>query len=310
MIVPLMTKNVDDDVPVFGHVPVMADEVLEYLNPGEGKIFVDGTLGCGGHSLAIAERLGASGCLIGIDRDINALEIARQKLSAVPAKCHFIHQDFRHIDQVLDDLGIDQVDGILLDLGVSSIQLDNPQRGFSLRADGPLDMRMDQESYISAYDLINSLSEREISAIIRDFGQERFSSRIAHALINARMEHPIETTRELRKIVLRAIPNGRARQRIHPATRTFQAFRIAVNRELESLNEALNKCAELLRSGGRIGVIAFHSLEDKIVKEKFKALAKEGRMSLVVKKPLTPNERESSGNPRSRSARFRVAEKM
>ncbi len=310
MIVPLMKKNEDDNVPEFGHISVMADEVLEYLNPCEGKVFVDGTLGLAGHSRAMAERLGKTGTLIGIDRDTDALEIARQKLEGVEATCHLVHQDFRHIDQVLDQLGIDQVDGILLDLGVSSLQLDNPQRGFSLRADGPLDMRMDQESYISAYDLINSLSEREISAILRDFGQERFSSRIAHALIKARMEHPIETTKELRKIVLRAIPNGRSRQRIHPATRTFQAFRIAVNRELESLSEALNKCAELLGVGGRIGVIAFHSLEDKIVKEKFRALAKEDRVSLVVKKPLRPKDCESSDNPRARSARFRVAEKI
>jgi len=236
--------------------------------------------------------------------------LAKERLSGCSPQCEFVHDDFRNIDRILDRAGIKAVDGILLDLGISSFQMDDAQRGFSLRGEGPLDMRMNQDSYISAYDLVNSLSEKEIAQILRDYGEERWHNRIARHLVEQRGRNPIATTKDLSDAVMRAIPHGRAWQKIHPATRTFQAFRIAVNRELESLEVALNKCLAYLKSGGRIVVISFHSLEDRIVKQKFRSSAQLGQVSLVVKKPVCPTEKEISENPRARSARLRVAEKI
>lgn len=291
------------------HIPVMLNEVIEYLQPKPGHIIVDGTLGLGGHAEVIADIIGPQGQLIGIDRDAQALEQARENLKKYRDRCHFVHRDYRYMDKILETLNIQKVDGVLLDLGLSSFQLDNPERGFSFRNDGPLDMRMDQDSPLSAFDLVNSLSEKEISSILKEFGQERWHQRIARYVVHQRSQKPIETTKELSDIVLRAMPHGKKREKIHPATRTFQAVRIAVNRELEGLEEALDKCTDVLKIGARIAVIAFHSLEDRIVKQKFRSLAKCGNLNLVVKKPLRPGEGEAGVNPRARSARLRIAER-
>jgi len=289
------------------HIPVMPDEVREGLNLSAGAVYVDGTTGCGGHARMICSALKGDVRLIGIDRDRSSLDVARAQLADYQDRVTLVHDDFRNIDRVLSGLAISQADGILLDVGISSFQLDNPERGFSHRSDGPLDMRMDQESFISAYDLINSLSEREISLILKNYGEERFHHRIAHFLVSRR---PIQSTQELSDIVLQAMPARFHHQRIHPATRTFQAFRIAVNRELEALEIALDKAANLLKPGGRMCVISFHSLEDRIVKLKFRALARDGQAELVTKKPLRPTEEEIQRNPRSRSARLRVLKKV
>jgi 16S rRNA (cytosine1402-N4)-methyltransferase len=291
------------------HIPVMLNEVVSYLKPKPGNLFVDGTLGLGGHAEVILDLIGAQGRLIGIDRDAQALDIAQKKLINRLGRCDLVHENYCNLDKILTRLGIQQVDGILLDLGLSSFQLDNPLRGFGFREEGPLDMRMDQNSPITALDLVNGLSEKEISTILKDFGQERWHYRIARFLVAQRSKKPIETTKELSDVVLRAMPRYANREKIHPATRTFQAFRIAVNRELEELEEALEKCVSCLKVGGRIGVIAFHSLEDRIVKHQFRNLATARQLSLVVKKPLRPSEGEIQMNPRARSARLRIAER-
>jgi 16S rRNA (cytosine1402-N4)-methyltransferase len=291
------------------HIPVMLREVMTYLNLKEKDVVVDGTVGLGGHAEAILKRIGPQGRLVGIDRDARSLQMARQRLNPYLVQCDLVQEDFRNIHQVVRDLGLRQVDAILLDLGISSYQLNDPQRGFSFQSDGPLDMRMDQSSPVSAFDLVNSLSEKEISAVLRDCGEERWHNRIARFIVIQRSQSPIETTRELREVVLRAQPHSARREKIHPATRTFQAFRIAVNRELESLEIALEKCVDLLNVGGRMAVIAFHSLEDRIVKNTFRALSRSGRITLIVKKPLRPDEEEIVQNPRSRSARLRIIQR-
>ena len=293
-----------------GHTPVMLKEVIEFLRLPAGGCLVDCTLGLGGHAEAAASALGEKGRIIGIDRDSDSLEVARQRLDKQPVRCDFVHEDFRKIDRILQDLGAARVDGMLFDLGISSFQMDNPERGFSLMSEGPLDMRMDQESAFSAYDLINSLSEKELSSILKVYGEERLHNRIARFLVAERGQHPIESTRDLKDIVLKALPARYKRQKIHPATRTFQAFRIAVNRELESLEIALDKCMGFLQPGARLAVISFHSLEDRIVKHKFRLLSQKGLLNIVTKKPLRPSDEEVQHNPRARSARLRVAERM
>lgn len=291
------------------HLPVMAREVEEFLNPQAGGCFLDGTLGLAGHSALIAQKIGSSGRLIALDKDQKALALARKKLSTFTGKVDLVHSDFRDFDVVLKKLGVDAVDGMLFDLGISSFQLDAPERGFSFRSEGPLDMRMNQDALTSAADIINTLQEEDLANVIFTFGEERFSRRIAKAIVQYRARKKIETTKELEEIIFTSVPVSYRRQKIHPATRTFQAIRIAVNRELESLQLVMDKCADYLKEGGRIGVISFHSLEDRIVKEKFKSLAKSGIMTLIVKKPLRPSDDEIKSNPRARSARFRVAER-
>jgi len=307
-----MTKFEEEaDIVDWKHTPVMVDEVIEYLMPQINGVYIDGTLGLGSHAKAILNRIGPNGTLIGIDRDAQSLTIAKEELEKFKGQCHFVHDDYRHMDKILSDLNIKDVDGILLDLGVSSYQLDDPSRGFSIKEDGPLDMRMDQDSHISAYDLVNSLSESELSNILRDFGQERWHHRIARQLVKERARNPINTTKELSQIILKAMPSNRQkRNRIHPATRAFQAFRIAVNRELESIEEVIDQCMDALNVGGRLVVIAFHSLEDRIVKHTFRAINKEGSGRALFKKPLRPSEKEAEDNPRARSARLRVCEKI
>jgi len=292
------------------HKPVMAQEVASFLNLKPQACFVDCTLGLGGHAGLIAGQLGPQGCLVGIDRDKESLAIAEENLSRLSCQKTFVHDDFRHLDMILRSLNITKVDGVLMDLGISSYQLEDSSRGFSFKADGPLDMRINQDSFVSAYDLINSLSEREISIILKNYGEERWHHRIARFLVEQRAKSPIQTTRELREAVLRAMPRSQKRQKIDPATRTFQAFRIAVNRELESLDLALSQIPKLLNTGARLCVIAFHSLEDRIVKQKMRAFSGQQLMNLVVKKPLRPTEKECTQNPRARSARLRVAERI
>ncbi len=293
------------------HKPVMLNEVLSMLNLKDGMVVLDATLGLGGHAAGIAEKIMPHGRLVGIEKDDDALSLARENLKPFGKRCFFVHDDFRNLDKVLEVCNISSVDSVLFDLGVSSLQLDDAARGFSFRADGPLDMRMDRNNFISAYDLLNTLTEEEISSILWKFGQERFSYRIARAIVSSRHKAPISSTKQLADLVVRALPyKARFHHRIHPATRTFQALRIAVNRELDALDEALKKAALFLNRRGRICVISFHSLEDKIVKENFRQLAKTGRYRLVVKKILLPSEEEVRDNPRSRSAKMRVIERI
>jgi len=294
------------------HTPVMLKEVLDYLNLRPGLTIVDATVGTGGHSLAILERIGCEGRLIGIDRDAESLDIARERLKDYSGNSEFVYGNFSDINNILKDLNVERIDGILFDLGISSFQLQNAERGFSFQSEGPLDMRLDRSSYISAYDLLNNLNEEEISNLLWTFGQERWHNRIAHILVKERERHPISTTLELSNIVINAIPDRyrRYHYRIHPATRTFQAVRIAVNRELESLEQALTKSIGLLRKTARISVISFHSLEDRVVKLTFRKFASLGLIRIITPKPLTPTQSEIEENPRSRSAKLRVAQRL
>lgn len=292
------------------HTPVMLQETLSYLNLKNGMTVVDCTLGLGGHALSICEKIAPRGRLIGIDKDEESLAIAKDRLKNFSKNCVFVNDDFRNFDKVLDQAHVNGADAVLFDLGVSSFQLDNPARGFSIKNEGPLDMRMDRKSFISAYDLLNNLTEEELSSILWRFGQERFSHRLAHSFVEARDKAPLSSTKQLAELVVRAMPVKARFQRIHPATRTFQALRIAVNRELDALEEALRKSALYLNKGGRICVISFHSLEDKIVKENFKELFKTQRFRLVFKKILRPSEEEIEDNVRSRSAKMRVIERI
>lgn len=297
------------------HIPVMLNEVLSYLNLSPGKIIVDATIGTGGHSKAILDNILPGGKLIGIDRDQESLAITRERLREFSGSCEFIHGNFVDIDTVLENLGnlgVKKIDGVLFDLGVSSFQLEDPQRGFSFQNEGPLDMRLDRNSYISAYDLVNNLTEEEISTLLWNFGQERWHNRIAHLLVKEREKQPISTTLQLANIVVRSIPpQYRYRHyRIHPATRTFLGLRIAVNRELETLETAINKTITTLERGARICVISFHSLEDRIVKLSFRHAASWGLIKIITPKPLTSTHAETGLNPSSRSSKLRVAEKV
>jgi len=293
------------------HIPVMAQEVIKNLQLKKGALIVDGTCGMGGHSRLIMEHIMPGGRLICIDRDETALVFAREQLSQWGSACEFIHGNFMDIERLVHGLGVGKVDGIIFDLGISSFQLDDASRGFSFQKEGPLDMRMDTDSYISAYDLVNNLNEEEISELLWTFGQERWSRRIARALVQERDRYPISSTAQLAEIVSRAQP-ARYRHsysRIHPATRTFQALRIAVNRELEALEGGLDGAIGLLNREARLCVISFHSLEDRIVKWKFRKLAASGILEIVTPKPLTPQPDEIQTNPRSRSAKMRVAQR-
>ena len=305
----LETQNVMGDEQYY-HEPVLLQEVISFLTPHSGQTFIDGTLGLGGHAKEILELIGATGFLYAFDRDLASQEKAKKNLALYQEQIEFIHSDFRHIQTEMRKRKVHDVDGILLDLGISSYQLDNPARGFSLRFDGPLDMRLDKENPLSAFELVNSLSVEELTRIIRDYGEERWAERIAKGIAYARHEQPIKTTFQLADVVLRSIPKKRNWTKIHPATRTFQAVRIAVNQELESIDVALARCVDLLHSGGRLVVIAFHSLEDRIVKHQFRNLQKMGLANILTKKPVYPTDEEQKRNPRSRSARMRVIEKI
>lgn len=288
----------------------MCKEALDYLNLSPGKIIVDATIGTAGHAQAILERISPGGRLIGIDRDPESLAIASQRLNNFAGACEFIHSNFIDIDTVLEKLNIKKIDGILFDLGLSSFQLENPKRGFSFQYEGPLDMRLDRSSCISAYDLVNNLTQEEISRLLWNFGQERWHNRIARHLVREREKHPISTTQELKDIIAQAVPYGYRHYRIHPATRSFQAIRIAVNRELETLEIAISKAVQMLNRKGRICVISFHSLEDRIAKLSLRIFSTRGELRIITPKPLTPTEDEVRQNSSSRSAKLRVAEKI
>jgi 16S rRNA (cytosine1402-N4)-methyltransferase len=291
------------------HVPVLTAEVLRQLRPERGGLFVDCTVGLGGHSRALLEA-GATRVL-GLDRDEDALAQARATLSSFADRVDLEHADYRSIEDVLDRRGIALVGGALADLGVSSMQFDEPGRGFSFQRDEPLDMRMDRGSGQTAADLVASSTEQELADTIYAYGEERFSRRIARALVAARREAPIDTTGRLASIVRRAVP-VRGYARIDPATRTFQAFRIWVNRELEGLDRFLEAAARRLQIGARLVVITFHSLEDRIVKHTLRALAgsEDATLRVLTKKPLIADEDEVRRNPRARSAKLRAAEKL
>jgi 16S rRNA (cytosine1402-N4)-methyltransferase len=284
------------------HVPVLLPEALELLAVRPGGLYVDGTLGLGGHAGEILRRSAPGGRLIGFDKDEDALARARASLSAFGDRVRLVHADFRTVRAVLKD---EKADGILLDLGVSSLQLDTPERGFSFRADGPLDMRMDKSAGPTAAELVNRLPEDELADLIYRLGEERASRRIARAIVAARQKKHFARTGELAEVVRRAA--GRARRAgLDPATTTFQALRIAVNGELHDLEGALDALAGCLAPEGRLAVIAFHSLEDRPVKQTFRRLAASGRFALLTKKPVRPGEEETRGNPRARSARLRA----
>jgi len=290
----------------------MPGEVIKFLNLKPGQLIVDATMGTGGHSEMILERITPKGRLIGIDRDKDSLEICRRRLERFHGSFELVHGNFAQLDVILKDLKIKKIDGILFDLGISTFQLKDKDRGFSFLEEGPLDMRMDRTSYFSAYDLVNNLKEKEISDLLWSFGEERWHNRIARILVEERQRHPITTTLQLADIATRSVPvrYRHRRYKIHPATRTFQAVRIAVNRELEILEGAINKGIEFLKIKGRICVISFHSLEDRIAKHTFKKARAEGLINILTPKPLIPAQSEVENNPSSRSSKFRAAEKI
>lgn len=308
----------------FKHVSIMLDECMEGLNIKQDGIYIDCTMGGAGHSSAILERLTSQGMLIGIDQDKEALDAASKRLQKFN-NVKYVHNNFYNIDDILKELEISQVDGILMDLGVSSYQLDNAERGFSYMQDAPLDMRMNSESSFSAYEVVNQYSEDELYKIIRDYGEEKFAKRVAKFIVDRREQKSIDTTFELVDIIKAAIPAKARREGPHPAKRTFQAIRIEVNKELVILEKTIEDGVARLKSGGRIAIITFHSLEDRIVKNKFKDLEnpckcpkefpicicnKQPVVKIMTKKPIEPSEEEININPRSRSAKLRIAEKL
>lgn len=292
------------------HIPVMYKEVLTYLKPRAGGVVVDATVGTGGHSIEILKQILPGGRLVGIDKDSDSLEICRERLKDYKKDIELACGDFRNIDLLLKSFNLKRIDAILFDLGISSYQLANAQRGFSFQVDGPLDMRMDRTSFISAYDLVNNLNQEEISNLLWSFGQERWHNRIARYLVREREKSPIASTMQLAEVVTLALPYKQKYYRLHPATRTFQALRIAVNRELEALEEAINKAVALLSKGGIICVISFHSLEDRIVKLNFRRFAQEGKLKIITKKPVRASVNEFKDNPSCRSAKLRAAERI
>ncbi len=298
----------------FGHVPVLLKQAIEFLAVRRGGTYIDATLGLGGHSWEIARRLGPNGLLIGIDKDPSALERARERLTSPPAemasewpRVELVHASFADVAQHVAPAS---ADGLLADLGVSSMQLENAGRGFSFQADGPLDMRMNPHSGLTAEQVVNRFDERELADAIYEFGEERRSRRIARAIVRAR---PIHTTAQLAEVISAAArPMNQADRRIHPATRTFQALRILVNRELDDLRELLSTSAapQVLKPGGRLVVISFHSLEDRMVKDALRDGARDGVYRVLTKKPAMADQEEIDRNPRSRSAKLRAAERL
>lgn len=287
------------------HEPVMLSEILDLLQVGPNRDWVDGTLGLGGHAQAILEKSSPEGRLLGIDRDARALKFAAERLRCFATRVFLRHGTFDHTSEFLREAGFSQVDGMILDLGVSSYQLDEATRGFSFSRDSALDMRMDLEEEVTARELLDDLPERALEAIFRDYGEERFSRRIARAIVRSREVASITTTAELCQIVSRAVPFSRSK--IHPATRVFQALRIAVNRELDILKNFLSKAPDFLKVGGRLAILSYHSLEDRQVKFAFRSY---DEFRILTKKPLTPSFEEIARNPRARSAKLRIIERI
>ncbi|MFH1875575.1 MAG: 16S rRNA (cytosine(1402)-N(4))-methyltransferase RsmH [Candidatus Omnitrophota bacterium] len=291
------------------HYPVMYREVMEYLNVGSRRVLVDCTVGMGAHAARFLAAMGPQGVLVGIDKDSESLALASATLAPFGSRAILVKEDFSHLESVLDGQGIDYADAFLFDLGISTYQLARAQRGFSFLKEGPLDMRMDSDAYVCAADLVNNLSEPELVSIFRKFGEERYAMRIARAIIEVRRKEPLTRTTQLVQVIARVVPFLGRNQRIHPATRVFQALRIAVNRELDALAAGIDAAVKRLNNGGRIAVISFHSLEDRIVKHSLRSYAREGVVKILTKKPLVPGEGELAENVASRSAKLRVAEK-
>lgn len=285
------------------HVPVLAQEVLEWLRPAGGQTFVDGTLGGGGHTRLLAEAVGSGGLILALDRDAAAVERAAAELRGLPVRA--VHANYSDLPEVLAQLNVNAVDGILLDLGLSSDQLADPARGFSFQSTGPLDLRFDSTRGEPAWKLVERLSAEHLADLIYRYGEERYSRRIARHIVEARRAETIRTAAGLARLVRESVPRSRD-ERIDPATRTFQALRIAVNDELKWLEVGLRRLPDCLREGGRMAVISFHSLEDRLVKESFRG---DARLTVVTRRPVRPTEREIAANPRSRSAKLRVAER-
>ena len=309
----------------FSHIPVLFDEVIENLNIKEDGIYFDGTLGGGGHSEGILKKLGPAGRLIATDQDRDAIESTKARLESYSDKLTIVKSNFVNIDTVLKDLGVDKVDGILLDLGVSSYQFDNAERGFSYRNDAPLDMRMDRDTGITAADVVNDYSEEELTRIIREYGEEPFAGRIAREIVRAREQGRIETTFQLNDIIKDALPAKVKNKKGHPAKQTYQAIRIELNHELEVLSGALDKMIDLLLPGGRLCIITFHSLEDRMVKNKFReamnpcicppdfpvcVCGRKSKGKVVTRKPIVARDSELEENSRAKSAKLRVFERM
>ena len=308
----------------FKHYSVMLDECIDALNIDPDGIYVDGTLGMGGHSEAIAKRL-KGGRLISVDRDERAIKRAGERLAPLMDRITLAHGNFRDLPEILDSLGIDKVNGMMFDLGVSSPQLDESERGFSYMSDAPLDMRMDESESFSAWNVVNQWPEEKLKRILYDFGEERYAPRIAAAIAERRAKAPIDTTFELVDIIKSAMPAAALREKQHPAKRSFQAIRIAVNDELEAISRLMEEAVDRLATGGRIAVISFHSLEDRIIKNSFNS-RENGctcprefpvcvcgfvpTLKSITRKPILPSDRELEENPRSRSAKLRVAEKV
>jgi len=288
------------------HTPVLLKESTDILLGNEGRVYVDCTLGLGGHTRRILEE-NPHAFVIGIDRDEEAIEVAKENLKEFEGRIAIYKADFAYLDEVLEAEGIEKVDGFLFDLGVSMFQLKS-ERGFSFQVDAPLDMRMDREQKLTAYKVVNEYPEKELARIIWEYGEERLSRKIARAIVQYRKKKPIETTKELAEIVMSVYPERLKHGRIHPATRTFQAIRIEVNRELESLKTALEKTPYLLNPRGRLVVISFHSLEDRIVKNFLRE--RSDTFKILTKKPITPSEEEIKMNPASRSAKLRAGERI
>lgn len=312
------------DYKNYKHISVLLNECIAGLNINPKGIYVDGTLGGAGHTSEIISKLNNDGIMIGVDQDRNAIKVSKEKLKAFE---NFItvNDNFSNIKNILENLNILKVDGILLDLGVSSYQLDIPERGFSYMNDAPLDMRMNMDSEFSARDVVNNYSEEELERLIRNYGEEKWASRIAGFIVKERVKQPIETTLQLVDVIKAAIPASARREGPHPAKRTFQAIRIEVNREIDILEDALKDCIDVLNPGGRLCVITFHSLEDRIVKKVFKSREnpctcppdfpvcvcnKTSDVKVITKKPIIPTQEELEINPRSRSAKLRVIQKI
>jgi 16S rRNA (cytosine1402-N4)-methyltransferase len=301
-------------LPDTGHDPVMLREVLELLAPGPGQTVIDCTLGRAGHADAIADRLAPDGSLIGLDVDPRNLEFAKQRLADAPCEVRLFHANFAELEDVLKAVGKSHVDAIFADLGISTNQLLDPQYGMSFSAPGELDMRLDPRLTESAADLVNSLRETDLANVLYQLAQERYSRRIARKIVEARSSAPIKTTERLAELVRSALPRRAtgpaAAEKIDPATRTFLALRMKVNRELENLAALLERAPHMLSRGGRLAIISFHSMEDRLVKQAFRSAEQTGQLAVLTKKPLTPADDEIAANPRSRSAKLRVAQKI
>ena len=309
----------------FSHRSVLLDECMQGLAIKPDGVYLDGTAGGGGHSSEIARRLSDGGLLIAIDQDETAVAVVTERLSSFGLRARVVRNNFCELKSICKEQGIEEIDGLLLDLGVSSYQLDTPERGFSYQADAPLDMRMDERKSLSAYEVVNTYPQEKLKKILFDYGEERFAPAIASAIVKQREKHPIETTAELSDLIKYAIPPAAREGGHHPAKRSFQAIRIEVNAELDVIEPAIRDAVSLLRRGGRIAIITFHSLEDRIVKQTFADLAsgctcprdfpvcvcgKKPLVKIVTKKPILPSREELEENPRSRSAKLRVAEKL